>query len=548
MRFRRFFSDEPQLDSVTERRVGERLRSALAGYSARVEPAANSYLTLADRVRENGPPRRGRGSRNHGRTLAAAVSLVVVVSAGAYLLSQNTTGDVSAIGGPETSEAVVTTVMTTPSTTSASVTTTAADVVEPFMPQVEILNAAEVAPADSVAEAASTLVRLLSLPGRSQVVADSDHAWLYPPRDVSGDNPPRLARVTTAAVPGGIIATGATSDTMQITEVIADGDQLVVRGEGSAFEASVEVHLVGTDGSRLSSTYTTAGCCDELVPFEARVSLVGVGEGFVVAHGDNAGSGTLPAFAAVPIRFEGVGDPRTYTVFRIRPDDSDQGLNIRDLPGADEGEVLVTLPPGSAGIRRLPRMPALIGDSFWWLVETGDGIQGWAHSSFLTPASGSITDDELVDRGRSVAAALASAESGGLDYLGLSRRVPVAVGWIGDPALLSGADLTSASLWTESRMWRVPEATYGESEKLISLRSLLNVPDVFDDEAEIRIGAALPYGFEQDWVNGYFAGTEAVTIVGPQAEDQTWRSAVLFYESSPTGPTLVGVVASIFVP
>ncbi len=132
-----------------------------------------------------------------------------------------------------------------------------------------------------------------------------------------------------------------------------------------------------------------------------------------------------PAFAAVPVRFEGVADSRTYTVFRIRPDDSDQGLNIRDLPGADEGEVLVTLPPGSAGIRRLPRMPALIGDSFWWLVETGDGIQGWAHSSFLTPDKGSITDDELVDRSRSVAAALASAESGGLDYLGLSRRVPV---------------------------------------------------------------------------------------------------------------------------
>ncbi len=55
----------------------------------------------------------------NGRSLAAAASLVVVVGVGAYLLTQNTTGDVTAVGGPEPSEAVVTTVTTAPSTTTS---------------------------------------------------------------------------------------------------------------------------------------------------------------------------------------------------------------------------------------------------------------------------------------------------------------------------------------------------------------------------------------------------------------------------------------------
>ncbi len=97
-------------------------------------------------------------------------------------------------------------------------------------------------------------------------------------------------------------------------------------------------------------------------------------------------------------------------------------------------------------------------------------------------------------------------------------------------------------------MWSVPEATYGESEKLISLRSLLNLPDVFDTEAEIRVGSTLPYGFEQDWVDGYFAGTEAVTIVGPEDAGSTLAVDGVVLRVVADGPGTGRVVASIFVP
>ncbi len=323
----------------------------------------------------------------------------------------------------------------------------------------------------------------------------------------------------------------------------------MVTGRGTAFEAWVGVQLIRTDGSHLASTFTTAGCCGELVPFEARLPLVpGVGEAFVVAHGDNAGSGVVPPFAAVPIRYQGsVDDSTTYTVFRIRPNDSDRGLNIRDLPGTDEGEVLATLPSGTSGIQRLSRMPALVGDSFWWRVRTADNIDGWVHSSFLTPDQPALDETELRNLAESVVFGISAAEFDGLSGLSLSRRVPVAVGWIGDPIFVVGPELVDPAFWTEARLWRVPEATFGEPETIISLRSLMNLPNLIDQGPTLQPGAALPFGFEQEMAQNYFAGTQAVTVVGPE-DGEPLRSMVLFFESSPTGPQLVGVVASIFVP
>ncbi len=541
---------DSKLDPFTERRVGERLRVVLKEHADSVEPAPNSYLTLSKRVEEEaaapGPKRSGRAG---GRILAAAAMFIVVAGAGGYVISQARTGDVSAVGndGADDAVAVTTTIATTTTvltTTEPTPTTGSTTAPEPPAPAVElaVLDRAIVPASAKAEDAAAEFTHLLGLPGVARFASQDDMVAVLPPND--GDQ--ALAEVTTEDTGDGFVATGATSDTMQISEVFLDGDELVVLGQAIAFEALVEVHLIGTDGTRLASTFTTAGCCEELVPFEARLPVTSTGQGFVVAHGDGAGSGVVPTFSAVPVEFSAPNDSTTYTVFRIPPDDSDQGLNLRDLPGTDEGRVLATLPPGETGIKRLSVMPALVGDSFWWQVETAEGLQGWAHSWFLTPNSNQLTETELIESARN---AVFNIQIGDFSQIGdLSRRTPVALGWLADPGKARGPELISNVLWAEAGTWSVPEATFGESEKVISLRSLLDPADLLNSEPEIVAEARPIYGFETEWVDNFFAGTRAVTVVGDDSGDRTTQSMVLFFEAGPTGPQIVGIVASIFVP
>lgn len=554
----KFFNDDGHpgdLDPFSERQVGERLRSALRDHADRVEPASNSYLTLSKRLEEAAPITPKRSGRGGGRFLAAAAMLVVAAGAGTYLISQARTGDLNAVGTdgaePTVTVPTPTTTTTTPSTTQQPTTTTVAPTTTTSPPPevvAAVVDQVRLPAAQSASGAAQDLVYLLGLPGKARYKSNGSTVDLLVPEDFeSGQGP--LAQVRVDGSGEGFTAVRATSETMQISEVYVDDDELVVLGQGVAFEASVQVDLIGTDGTRLASTYTTAGCCEDLMPFEARLPIRGVGEAFVVAHGDSAGSGVVSAFSAEPVSFQGLADSRTYTVFRIRPDDKDQGLNLRDLPGSDEGQILATLPPGETGIRRLPDMPALVGDSYWWHVEVADGSRGWVHSWFLTPDSSGLTADELAGAAVNAVANLNGVEYGGLDWLGLSRRVPVALGWIGDPQIVSGPRILEAQFWSDAGRWSVPEATFGEAEKTISLRSLITPSFEPEDGPQIDNGALTRYGFENDMVESYFAGTRAVTVSGPPTGDSVEdRSMVLFYEAGPTGPELVGAVASIFVP
>ena len=548
------------LDQVTEKRVADRVRSALGDHAARVEPTSNSYLTLSSRLEEEGaalPKLRWRSGR---RILAAAAMLLVVAGAGTYALTQTGGSDFEAIGETGVGTSVVPvdpSVVTEPPVTTGAEPVPTASTSPPLPPvaTLQVLDQVDLPAADSVAEATAELVFLLGLPGRSQVQEDSVTGIVLPPEDLDyGDEArdpfPELARVQTVRQADGTVASSATSETMQLDEIRLDGDEIVVTGRAIAFEATVEVHLVGTDGTRLASTFTMAGCCEELVPFEARLPMVsGIGEAFVVAHGDGAGSGIVPAFAAIPIRYQGVsGDPTSYSVFRILPDDSDQGLNLRDLPGTDEGEVLATLPSGTSGIQRLPLMPALVGDSFWWRVRTAENLEGWMHSSFLAAEALPIPDAELRELAEQTLYGIDATEFDGLSSVRLSRRVPVALGWIGDPQKYDGPQLFETGLWIEAREWPVPEATYGEAEKLTSLRSMLNLPDIVVGLFEIEVGGTRPYAIEQEMASSYFAGTQSVTVYGPESDDEPRRSMVLFVESTSAGPEIIGVVASIFVP
>ena len=549
-------SKDPQLDPFSERRVAERLRSALADHAEQVEPAPNSYLTLSTRLEEAGALAPKPSGRPGGRLLAAAAMTLVALGAGAFVVSQGRTGDLNAVGGDGADNATAVTVPADPTTTIIPSTTTVPAEAPATTPTSEapvtvalsasVVEKVTLPSAVDAATAAADFVHLLGMPGGARFEGD-DGAVAMLPLD-QGDQP--LARISVAGPEDEVVVTSATSDTVQISDVFVDGDELVVLGQAIVFEAVVEVHLVGADGTRIASTWTSvANCCEDLSPFEARLSTFGVGEGFVVAHGDSAGSGVVSPFSAVPVKFDAGADDTTYTVFRIRPDDSDQGLNLRDLPGTDEGIVLATLPPGETGIKRLPVMPALVGDSYWWRVRTTEGIEGWVHSWFLTPDSSNLSDEDLVRAGQDAIATINSAEFEDVHYANLSLRVPVALGWIGDPLTVRGPQLIDGAFWTEASSWSVPEATYGESEKVISLRSLLDPPDSSDTAPIITAGPSPIYGFEQEWVERYFAGTRAVTIVGSDDDgSELRRSMMLFYEAGPTGPRLVGAVASIFVP
>lgn len=553
-----FFSDDGKptdLDPFSERQVGERLRSALSDHADHVEPAPNSYLTLSKRLEDAAPATPKRSGRGSGRFLAAAAMLVVAAGTGTFVVSQARTGDVNAIGSDRTgvpAASVPAPTTTTPSTTQPTTTTTVASISTTSPPPevaAAVVDLLDLPAAGNAQLAASNLVYTLGLSGNARFRGDGSTVDLLVPEDFdSGQGP--LAQVTVSGdSEQGFTAVRATSETMQISEVYVDGDELVVLGQGIAFEAVVQVELIGTDGTRLAATRTVAGCCEELMPFEARLPVRGVGQAFVVAHGDSVGSGVISAFSAEPISFQGLADTTTYTVFRIRPDDEDQGLNLRDLPGSDEGQILATLPPGTTGIRRLLEMSALVGDSYWWHVETADGARGWAHSSFLTPDSSALTDEELRGWAESAIANIEGIEYGGLDELGMSRRVPVALGWLGDPQTAAGVKTLRPEFWSEAGQWAVPEATFGEAEKTISLRSLITPGFESGTPPQIEIGATTRYGFEQDMVASYFAGTRAVTVSGPDLNDGLVnRSMMLFYEAGPTGPELVGAVASIFVP
>ncbi len=554
----KFFNGEGQpseLDPFSERQVGERLRSALRDHADRIEPAPNSYLTLSKRLEEAAPVSPKRAGRGGGRFLAAAAMLVVAAGTGAYLVSQVNSGDLNAVGtdGPEaTVTTLSTTTTTSPTTTQQTTTTTAASTTTTSPPPevvAAVVDQVRLPTSPSSVDAAEELVYLLGLPGKARFRAEGSTVNLLVPEDFESGQGPLAQVVVDGDAEEGFAAVRATSETMQISEVYVDGEQLVVLGQGIAFEATVQVELIGTDGTRLAATHTTAGCCEDLMPFEARLPIRGVGEAFVVAHGDSAGSGVVSAFSAEPVSFQGLADPTTYTVFRIRPDDKDQGLNLRDLPGSDEGQILDTLPPGETGIRRLPEMPALVGDSYWWHVETAEGTQGWVHSWFLTPDSSKLSEADLRGRAQVALSNLDAVEYGGLDWLHLSRRVPLALGWIGDPRMVSGPQTLDADFWSEADRWPVPEDTFGEPEKTISLRSLITPYIEPETEPQIDEGALTRYGFENDVVNSYFAGTRAVTVSGPSTGDSVEdRSLVLFYEAGPTGPELVGAVASIFVP
>ncbi len=549
-----FFGENGQpkdLDPFTEQRVGERLRAALADHAGQVEPAPNSYLTLSKRLEEAVPDAPKSPSRGNGRIFAAAAIFLLVVGAGAFAITQSRTGDVNAVGSDGPSETVPNPLPTTTTVPAEEPSTTVATVAATTTPPPEVgaavVDRVSLPPAANSTEAAADFVHLLGLPGNGRFAPGGNIVEVLPPDNLGSDQPRAVIR--TVASDSGTSVVAASSDTMVIDDVFVDGDQIVVRGEGIAFEASVEVKLIGTDGTPLAFASTTAGCCEELVRYEARLPMVsGSGEAFVVAYGEDFGGGEIPAFAAKPITFNGPPLTTNYSVFRIRPDDSDQGLNVRDLPGTDEGKVLATLPPGQTGIRRLPTMPALVGDSFWWEVETEAGLQGWVHSSFLVADSSFLTDADLVEQARFAVSGINTAEFDGLSSVPLSRRVPVALGWIGDPRATWGPETDDIALWTEATEWRVPEATYGEPAKLISLRSLLNLPDDLEVEPEIQLGAATIYGFEEEFVNSYFAGTRAVTVIGSDSGDQPARSTMLFYEATPVSPQLVGVVVSIFVP
>ncbi|MBT8239648.1 MAG: hypothetical protein KJN63_00300 [Acidimicrobiia bacterium] len=545
-------SQPKKLDPFTEQRVGERLRAALADHADRVEPAPNSYLTLSKRleeaVQQHPKPPTGR----NGRILAAAAMFLVIAGAGAFAITQTRTGDVNAVGSDGPTETIPDQLRTTTTIPAEETSTTVATVVPTTTPPPEVgaavVDQVDLPEAENPAKAAAEFVHLLGLPGSGRFTVQANTVDVLPPGNV-GSDPPPIAFIQTEGSGNRTRVVNAISETMVISDVFVENDEIVVRGEGIAFEASVEVKLISTDGTPLAFDFTSAGCCEDLVPFEARLPMVnGSGEGFVVAHGDNAGSGVLPAFAATPITFNGPPDKTTYSVFRIRPDDSDQGLNIRDLPGTDEGQVLVTLPPGHTGIRRLPTMPALVGDSFWWEVETDTGLRGWVHSSFLVPDSSGPTDVDLVEQARFALYGINAADFDGLSAVPLSRRVPMALGWIGDPQVVTGPEISDARFWTVASEWSVPEATYGEPEKVISLRSLLNPPNELDVEPEIQVGAATIYGFEEEFVDSYFAGTRAVTVIGPETDGEPPKSMMLFYEVTPVGPQLVGVVVSIFVP
>lgn len=560
------FNDVPPALEQT----AQHLQQTLHSHADSVEPLSDSYLTLSNRLtstagQPSGGVAHGRFRLPPARILSAAAMFVLVVGTlGTLAIRNRESGDLTAVAPTTTIPDLLPSTTSVPPTTTEPIPPTTTTEPEP-PPLVQVTAASEVmGPVRGTpTDAARAFLSLLGMQGNVDfvdtgldvvrlerdgfVIAELEIAAVEPKLPGVGEESGEPAD----SVPG-FAVTRANSEGMTLDlppqGVIQDG-LLSVSGNGRGFEASIDISLQSAfDGNLLTKRFTTGGSGPETKPFESELNLIGTEAAWVVAASSSGAGGVLTEFAAEPVVYSAGLDSMDYTVFRVSPNDPDGGLNVRDRPGTDEGNVLVTLPPGETGIRRLPRLPALVGDSVWWQVVTSSGQEGWVHSAFLAEQAGS-GDAELEQAAEFTTFFIRIGEPDTLAAIPLSRRYRVAMGWLGATDFVTATDdqVRSPEFWESRREWQVPEATFGQSTLNLSVRSLLNLPDD-ENAAEVLVNALQPYGLDQAVVDSYFAGTESVTVVGPETTEGPWRNVVYFFEGTRNGPELVGIMTSIQVP
>ncbi len=363
-------------------------------------------------------------------------------------------------------------------------------------------------------------------------------------QDIDGGDAPIAATLHLTRVDGGYAVFAASSEGITIDEVaggpLPDG-LLRIDGSDAGSGLPVGVRVMSALDNRVLAvgqagavTPSLPAESDEPTPFTAELAVVGAENAWVIVFDGGADPGATEAFAARSVSYRSVDDPAGYAVVRVRPNDPDDGLQLRSGPGSTEPSLGV-IPAGAGGVRRTGEYPVPIGTELWWSVVTDQGLTGWVNSRYLAS-----TEPLPVDRLRALAerfdsngteAAPAAAD------LPLTRRADVAIGLPARPLEVPPETLLVADGWTEVRSF--PLTADGADSLAASLDDLrpvdVGLTPTIDVEAEFTSAS------DQAAAERYFGDLPSVVIAGSGSDGIATRT-FLFAESTPDGPEVVGIL------
>ncbi len=562
-------TDDRRDDNLHEQ-LGRDLTEALTQQADRFEPRAESFLRLQQAVDERSahvtPFESGR-RRFPGRYFAAAALVCATVGGVAVLANTDRGTELQTVPADSTEPDPTITTTTMPVTTTTAqggATTEAGGANTTIAPDPEADLAIEdqliAGPRRATREAAvrdfMALIRLrfaridfdgdtatvFSFDPDGNVGQPSSVLTLVPVRLSSGADGFAVAR---AEDPSAAIESPAPG-----TKI--DGAVVTVSGTGQGFEGGVGVRIYSSfDGLLFDMEGATAGNFDGIAPYSADLRVTGREMGWVVVQSSTGADVTAP-FSAVPIEWDAGPDPTTYTVSHIRPDDPDEGLNIRNLP---TGSVLDTLSPGTT-IRRRGDVPSFVGSQVWWSVTTEDGLDGWVNRRFLV-RDGDVSDETLELIADQFLNEFATLDGEFATILPWSTTKPVKIGWAPSMTDVDPAQLRDPAFWEAEHEWMVPEATFPEPVLTARFSDLLGFPLAADGSSpgySYIPGAAgedvvSPYPLVAEAIETQFAGASQVSIAPVQSGfDGTHPTFTLFIEPGPDGATIVGVAIDFFIP
>lgn len=531
--------------------TAQQVTEALNRHADGIEPGHDAYARLATRVNDAGTQAAGGlGSWFPTPRLAVAVAATAVVLAGGVALVNTARNDDSvgtaAVVTQEPSTSLDSTVSGTSDPPVAGADDGADDPLdddETDGPDEVIDNSGLVVPLaggiarEGKAEAAAAFLNHLGIDHVS-VTVSGEVALVRSDREGGGEGPEiavlELAPVAIDDVDRWVVVEAKSNDVVidaPLANSEATGDALTVSGQGTGFEATVEVELrSATDGRRLSIIGTGAGNFGELAPYRSSIPLSGTDQAWVVVRSSGGADDVASSFAAVAITFMGSIDDTSYHVVRIDNDDPDGGLNLRAGPGSGN-DVLTVLDQGAAVTRTVGALPTRNGSSVWWPVTTADGTTGWAASQFLA-AVGTLSDQALADAAEQFLFVASNPEVAG-PWIDVAPRLGFTVVDSGNQSEVSAANLQRPEGWTAS----LPGL--GGS----SLAELADVPSDFQTAQAIDVnGSANVDPSSAALMARYFGALPYVTVTYA-ATDGGPRTVHVVFEAAPTGePAIVGAI------
>jgi len=548
------------------------LRATLRAHADEFEPRPDAYDVLLARVEsEPGDQLEARRKRSVApRLLVAAVSLVLLGAAGLFLAdrtgneavvalpSTSVTSDPSSVGELDESETEADgsndAAVTPDEPTFAAAPAPADFVLGPRaatwqLASLEFLDLIQRQSNDAVLEAEGSIVHV------SERLADGS---LVPVTDLELGS----VELDTGELAFAVVAANSSSiriESPAALSVVADSS-MEVSGTGTDVAGPFGVQLIsGNDGVKLlTQTAATVGSEGSMV-FETSLPVAGTEWAWVVVDSQTQTRGQMPAFSAVPLSIRAPLPADSYLVTAIPSDDAD-GLWVRHLPGAEQGEALVALPPGQANLR-VRGLPAVVDGQVWWNIWLPEKLEGgrsagWVNSRHLA-RQGDLDESTLSAVAEDFIGAY-KAGGVGFDAIPWSSRRPVNVGWSGGLVAFSNVELSTHETWDSEREWAVPAERFGDPTMIATMRKFVDSLAAKPNESEFAYDHQLsfgtdpvmasPYGIDQETLTSMFVGTSWVQISDPLAGGSEWQTTTLFVEAGVTGPELVGVVVTMWIP